>query len=250
MAQRVLARIGFWLGRERFDANVDLPHGEGRPRDLVDAARQLTDLVVERGVTRVVQAGLAVSCRKGCGACCRQVVPISQPEARRLGDLVEGFDEPRQSAVRARFAAAGERIDSAGLRQRLLLPAELSDGERQALAVDYLRLGVACPFLEDESCSIYADRPLVCREYLVTTPAAHCGDPDLGPVVRIPLAGRVSVALGQLEAPTAERGVWWLPLTLALEWAERPAARDESLPKPALDLLRDLLSWLRRTTGA
>jgi Fe-S-cluster containining protein len=34
-----------------------------------------------------------------------------------------------------------------------------------------------CPFLEDESCSIHPDRPLVCREYLVTSPAELCAGP-------------------------------------------------------------------------
>ena len=246
-----MARLGFWLGQERFEAQVTLPENDAaRPADVVAAAQELTDLVVGRGVQRVEQAGLAVSCRKGCGACCRQVVPVSQPEARRLGALVDGLPEPRRSAVRARFVAARERIDAAGVRERLLWPAQLSDAERQTLAIDYLRLGIACPFLEDESCSIYADRPLVCREYLVTTPAEHCAEPDLGPVVRVPLAGRVSVALGQLESPTAERGVWWLPLTLALEWTQtHGAAETEPPPRSAVDLLRALVGWLGQTAG-
>jgi Fe-S-cluster containining protein len=234
----VLARVGFSLGDDKFEAAVPVPDGPARPRDILPAAQALDEAIVARGVK---QGGEAVSCRKGCGACCRQVVPVSQPEARRLAELVATLPEPRQSAVRARFSAARQRLADAGLLDRLRWP----DADPQSLAVDYFRQWIACPFLEDESCSIYADRPLVCREYLVTTPAANCSQPLIAPVVRVKLAGRVSVAMGQLEPTTSERGVWWLPLTLALEWAE--ANQEEPTPRPALELLRALVSWLTHT---
>jgi hypothetical protein len=43
--------------------------------------------------------------------------------------------------------------------------------------VRYFLQGVACPFLEAESCGIHPDRPLACREYLVTSrrPLRHPG---------------------------------------------------------------------------
>ena len=240
-----LARIGFTLGGDRFDAHVEVPAGDARPRDLLPAAYVLTEEIVGRGVQRVAQGGAAISCRKGCGACCRQVVPVSQPEARHLSDVVAALPEPRRAAVRARFTAARERLAASGLLPRLQWPAELSDEDRQTLAVDYFQLGIACPFLEDESCSIYADRPLVCREYLVTTPAVNCARPREAPVVRVPIAGRPSVAMGQLEPTTGERGVWWMPLILALDWAAADTA--EPRPAPALDVLRTLVEWLTRT---
>jgi Fe-S-cluster containining protein len=234
----VLARVGFSLGDAKFEAAVPVPDGLARPCDILPAAQALDGAIVARGVE---QGGEAVSCRKGCGACCRQVVPVSQPEARRLANLVAALPEARQSEVRARFSAARERLSDAGLVDRLRWPEE----EPRALAVDYFRQWIACPFLEDEACSIYADRPLVCREYLVTTPAANCSRPLIAPVVRVKLAGRVSVAMGQLEATTSERGVWWMPLTLALEWAE--ANKEEPPARPALELLRALVSWLTHT---
>jgi Fe-S-cluster containining protein len=233
-----MARVGFSLGNDKFEAEVGVPEGLARPRDLLPAAQALTGAVVSRGVQH---GGESVSCRKGCAACCRQVVPVSQPEARRLADLVAALPEPRQSEVRARFKAARKRLSDAGLVDKLRWP----NAEPQTLAVDYFRQWIACPFLEDESCSIYADRPLVCREYLVTTPAANCSQPLVSPVVRVKLAGRVSVAMGQLETVTSERGVWWMPLTLALEWAE--ANTEEPPPRPALELVRALVSWLTHT---
>ena len=42
------------------------------------------------------------------------------------------------------------------------------------LSSQYFDLQIACPFLENESCSIHVDRPSICREYHVTSPAERC----------------------------------------------------------------------------
>ena len=40
-------------------------------------------------VVGAAEAGREISCRKGCGACCRQLVPISRTEGEALLALVE-----------------------------------------------------------------------------------------------------------------------------------------------------------------
>lgn len=55
-------------------------------------------------------AGACVSCAKGCGACCRQLVAISLVEARALAQLVAETPQPGQSEIRRRFADALRRI--------------------------------------------------------------------------------------------------------------------------------------------
>jgi hypothetical protein len=83
-----------------------------------------------------------------------------------------------------------------------------------------------CPFLEDESCSIYVDRPMVCREYHVTSPAERCAKLFEQPVDRV----EVPVRLGDVITRTAQRlneiPAYSVPLVLALEWSE---AHGESL---------------------
>ena len=242
----MFARLGFSLGDERFSVEAPLPETTAAtPEELLPAAFELVAPIVTRGVE---QAEGEISCRRGCGACCRQVVPISQPEARHLASVVERLPEPRQSQVRARFAAASERLRDSGMLRRLQWPAERTDAERQSLAADYFRLGIACPFLENEECSIHAERPLVCREYLVTTPAAHCALPGQAEVRRVGIAGRVSVAMGQMEPQTAERGVWWMPLVLALDWCGANASYCPPRRNP-VQMLRELVEWLTRTAS-
>ena len=240
----MFARLRFSLHDQPFDVEVALPEHDALPEDLLPAANDILAAVVGRGVE---QSGLPVSCRQGCGACCRQMVPISQPEARHLAALVEALPEPRRSAVRERFAQAHARVAASGLAERIAHPANLDDTQRQSLAIDYFRLGIACPFLDNEECSIYPDRPLVCREYLVTTPAEHCARPGYATVTRVGIAGRVSVAMGQLEPVTEERSVWWLPLVSALAWsAAQPSDQTWSRKNP-LELLRALVDWLKLT---
>ena len=48
--------------------------------------------------------------------------------------------------------------------------------EQRELNLEYWALKIACPFLENESCSIYKDRPIACREYLVVTDPKHCAE--------------------------------------------------------------------------
>jgi Fe-S-cluster containining protein len=237
-----VARVGFVLKGERYEEFAPVPDEPSTPRDLVRTAQVLTEAIVAKGISRTPEA---ISCRKGCGACCRQVVPISQPEARHIAELIEQLPEPRKTQIKARFAAAEQQLDGTDLPHRMAHSDTLDDAERQQLAVDYFRQGIACPFLEDESCSIYEHRPLVCREYLVITPAENCAQPTVEPVVRITLPARMSVALGQLEATTNERGVWWLPLTLAPRWAATHVGEPQR--KPPFDLLRELIDWLTRT---
>ena len=128
--------------------------------------------MTQNAVARSGTAGASVSCRAGCGACCRQAVPIAASEARALAAHVAAMPAPRRDAIKARFAAARQRLAAAGVGADAF--ADTTPERRFVLALDYFRVGVACPFLEDENCSIHPVRPLSCREYLVTSPPAAC----------------------------------------------------------------------------
>lgn len=87
-------------------------------------------------------------CRKGCSDCCYQAVPISLHQAELLA------------------AASGRRLDRhAGLRASEDLVGALERANRWAQAM--LEAPRACPFLVDQACSVYEDRPLTCRTHHV-----------------------------------------------------------------------------------
>lgn len=219
-AKRVVCQLRFRLAGEVVGLEASVPDGPSRVADVLPAVQALTSAVVAAAVRRVEREGKAISCAKGCGACCRQPVPVGEAEAIALAKLVAAMPPERQAAVRSRFDAGIARLAEAGLLERARRMSQMPDDEpRHRLGVAYHRLEVACPFLDGESCSIHPHRPVACREYLVTSPAAHCSTPEERPVDRVALPGKVSVALyrfGDGAGPTPPR---WMPLLLALEWA-------------------------------
>lgn len=199
---------------------MPVPAGRARLIELLPFFRYLTDSFVDLAVENAQAAGATVSCRKGCGACCRQLVPIAGIEAQRLRELVEAMPEPRKSVILARFERARRRLREAGLLEKLLEPNRIKEDVIVALGLDYFREKIACPFLEDESCSIYAERPLACREYLVVSPAEHCANPSAESVRCVKPVVHTARAVRGLNAAWSGHAARWLPLILALDWAE------------------------------
>jgi len=198
---------------------VAVPLAPMRLADLVPQALELADQLSARAAIRDSRDGHAVSCRAGCGACCKQMVPLSVPEVFHLAEQVEVLPPRRRAFIEERFRQARERVERSDIAEALL--AEPYD-ELAAMgaALPYFRLGVDCPFLEDQSCSAYADRPTICRQYVVTTPAAWCVDPDRHPVRQIPIPTPVSRPLARVAAELTGASPRLVPLTLALRWAE------------------------------
>src|SRR5713226_3300444 len=196
------ATLRLTVGTLRITHPVTVPTASVPAAEIVPALQGLVNAVVE-----AAEAGHTVSCRKGCGACCRQLVPVSRTEGERLLQLMETMPAERRAALSARFAAAEAAIDRAGLRER----GERSDRE---LSTAYFALRVACPFLEDESCSIHPERPLVCREYLVTSPAEFCAGERQEGVTPVAVP-KVSAAARGLQ----DEGDEWFPLALLMAWS-------------------------------
>jgi Fe-S-cluster containining protein len=209
---------------------LTVPAGPTTRRRMLPVLQEMTNAVVDAAVQMAEGEGRTVSCRKGCGACCRQLVPLSPTDARRVAELVEEMPGPRRAAVRARFAEARRRLQEAGLLEKLRHTGDWAEGEVRETGLAYFRLGIPCPFLEEESCSIHPDRPLPCREYLVTSPAEECTRPTAETVRCVPLPIKVSRAALRLDDPEpGARHVPWVPLALAPDWAadhpEGPAER-------------------------
>jgi Fe-S-cluster containining protein len=200
---------------------------DARLLDLWSTARDISEELTRASLEQAAAKGKTISCKAGCGACCRQLVPISGLEATALLDVVAKMPKDRQTRVRTRFAAAVQAMEDAGLLDRDTPKGrgELRSHETEPKAQwddisrRYWSLRIACPFLEDESCSIYADRPMICREYHVTTPVAYCETLD-GRTRAIDWPVRMSEVLATTAGRVAGLPQHGIPFTLALEWAE------------------------------
>src|SRR4051812_46922093 len=96
--------------------DLDIAHPITVPSGAVPATAVLPALQgLVNAVVGAAETGKAISCRKGCGACCRQLVPISRTEGEALLALVEAMPPERRRAVRIRFAEAEAAVAGAGL---------------------------------------------------------------------------------------------------------------------------------------
>lgn len=202
--------------------------------------RAISDELTQRGIAREAAAGRTLSCKPGCGACCRQPVPLAAVEARAIAALVAEMPEERQAALTARFKAARGRLAEAGVTTRGAEIAALDTAARDAYGRSYFRLGIACPFLEDENCTIHPDRPLACREYLVTSPASACADPRDDAIRGVPLAGYASKAVTLRSKEVDGHGT--VILVDSLVWA---AANPAPAPEyPGIELALTTIAQL------
>jgi Fe-S-cluster containining protein len=215
---------------------VELPAGPSPRRTLLPALQRLTDAIVGIAHERAAGAGEHVSCRKGCDACCRQMVPLAPAEVFALASYLDGLMPSTVAPVLQRFDQAVETLQAKGLLDALRMRHQLPPPEMQALDRAYFAARIACPFLVDRACSIHALRPLVCREYAVTSDAQFCAHPEADKVRQVVLGARVSQALLK-----GERGAGWVPLVLAREFA---AQHHETLADRPAEALRGILKRL------
>jgi Fe-S-cluster containining protein len=219
------------------EVTAEVPAGQVRLDQVLPLLRQIDDLAIDRAVEQSESAGRPISCCRGCSACCRaQPVPVTPPEAYALWRLVNGMPEPRQSEVRARFADRAQRLIAAGLADVYLnRDPDLSHGGAREVARRYFGLGLVCPFLENDACSIYTERPFVCRQYLVTSPAELCSNPLDNPVEVLPIPIAAATAFQRISTEQLGREQFTIPLVLALEYVERHRAElERTFPSAAL----------------
>ncbi len=187
------------LGDEQMALTVTVPAVPTPLAALLPVFYRLSSALAERGAARAAEQGRTVSCSAGCGACCRQPVPLAPAEARALAAFVADLPEPQQTHVRARFAAAQAAFAAAGVPVRGDNIFGPTQADMRVRVAAYMAAHVACPFLEDESCSIYPERPTICREYLVTSPPENCALPEPETIARVELVGSVSTAVATVD---------------------------------------------------
>jgi len=220
------------IGNQKLKLKLVVPAAEVPPESLLPTLQQLADVVTDGVEKDIRQKGAEISCRKGCGACCRQHVPISPAEARLLADIVENMPEPARDLMKTRFEDAARRLKESGVLDRAMNYHRLPAEEIKAMVLDYFKLGIACPFLEDEACSIHPFRPLICREYLVISPPEYCSTLDEEHLQRPQYPVSVASAFADMEGMRSQGENKYVPLVMSLEWTEQNPDERELRPGP------------------
>jgi Fe-S-cluster containining protein len=225
--QWVTGKIRLSIEGEPLEFQVTVPAKPVKLRKMLPVFQMMTNSIVKMSQISVEAAGEKISCKKGCGACCRQPVPISETEALEIANLVEHLPSKKRQKIEKRFAEAVEHFRKIGWFEKLENTVNAPE-TLQSVVLEYFYQGIPCPFLENESCSIHPNRPLSCREYLVTSPADNCSKPSAEGVKRVKLLFLPSKFLMRIEAKDKKR-LPFVPLIKALEWAKENKHREEIL---------------------
>lgn len=194
--------------------------------ELVPLARSISASMVAISTEHAAREGKTISCQRGCTHCCRQLVPVAPLEAKRLTEVLAALPKEKRQVILQRFADALQKLEAAGL-----LGAKPAQGlralvskETDALAAwndvsrHYYELRIDCPFLENDSCSIYEERPIACREYNAVTSPDLCEafDSAIETIERPVRLGEALTKAGNELARTRDMAI---ALPLVLEWA-------------------------------
>lgn len=241
MASKV---VHLTIGGKPVELNISATTAPVPARAMLPLFRSLSDAFTALSEQLAQSRGQAVSCRKGCAACCRQLVPLTEVEALEMAQLVSRMAEPQRSEVLHRFAVARERLAQAGLLESLANLDQVSPADQAQIGLAYFKLTIDCPFLEAEMCTIHSDRPLACREFQVVSPPEYCSRPQEMKAVRTELLADVSGAVRSMKMSPASRPNRWIPLPLALEWT---AARlNEETIRPGTEWADELMKTLEK----
>ena len=222
----ITGKISLELAGRAVEMEMTVPVNAVKPQRMLPIFQQMTSAFVNMSVTN---ANAEISCKAGCGACCRQPVPLSEIEIYQLSALVQSLEEPRRAVIKKRFADGSEHFRRTGWFDRMkeFTKKEGTESEESvqkrfaATVLEYFYENVPCPFLEEESCSIHAVRPLVCREYLVTSPAENCSRPTAETVCKVELLAKSSKSLRNLVQTEMSVQTGFVPMIFALELAEK-----------------------------
>ncbi len=243
--QAVQVDFTLMVGEGRLDLSTMVPSGPINLTGLLPVLQSIDHAIIDESVRQAEAAGRSVSCRAGCGTCCRQLVPLSIFEAEALGDWIRTLPEEQQQELEQRFHRVLLGLRDAGMLEQILAKDWIADeGVRDQMGAEYFRLGLACPFLEDESCSIHPIRPLSCREYLVTSPAELCADPLRNQIEGIALPLKLSRALFQLGRESEADAAGLIPLVFLFAWMRSGSRPGDSYTGSGPEVLYEVVRRL------
>ena len=242
--------VNLKIGKSTVEMQLTVPKEPVRARRMLPVFRQMANSVVKSGVEEIEKEGKQISCKAGCGACCRQMVPISEIEAFEIAELVENMEEPRRTEVKKRFDDAAKHFFEIGWFERFEAAAFKEVEDRKAVINEYFFEGIPCPFLENESCSIHENRPLICREYLVSSPSELCSNPFSPGIDTITFAIKPSVPLRDLanSKKMKSSAINFMPLILSIEWAKNCEESQEE--KPGREWAGEFFNLLSKKGGS
>ncbi|MBN2531344.1 MAG: YkgJ family cysteine cluster protein [Spirochaetales bacterium] len=201
----------YTLNEEPHKVMLEIPPGKISLDELVSPLHMLYNSII-----MLEMNGKKITCKKGCCACCIQMIPLSIPEVFYLDKLINTLPSAHKKRVKKRFARNKNLLYGSNLLTSLKNPRKV-----RSLDEEYFQLGLDCPFLESGICSIYQNRPFVCREYYVQSPAGLCRSPYTASIQKVKINLNIGALLSSFTAKLLGLASTPVPLIIIPDWAER-----------------------------
>lgn len=134
-------------------------------------------------LSTVTAKGEKITCQKGCSFCCLLYVEATIQECEAIVYYLYHNETTFSSFLqkypqwRERLRENGDLFKTCGQIWRETQDSGYSKEQHQAFKLECKRYGmqnIPCPFLHNDTCSIYEVRPYMCAGFVVTTPAEWC----------------------------------------------------------------------------
>lgn len=189
--------------------------------DIVPLAREFSTKLTTLFLENLREDGETIPCRKGCSACCNYLVPLSVPEIFRLREeLLAMPSDYSVRILRSCLDTAGKILGEKPRGFYLKNSSKSSQPHMGVVSEWYGGLKLACPFLSEDVCILYEQRPLACREHIATGTNLFCQPDHKDESTVAPMPISVVEAVGCLTAELENLDIEAIMLPLAFAWAE------------------------------
>jgi Fe-S-cluster containining protein len=227
------------------DVTLSYTDKSARLGELVPLCRKLADMIVEKVIQHRQKTDSPTACKIGCSHCCHYMIPLSPAEAFRLGEEIQQMPRERKRKTIRSMLIAARRV----LKYRI--PKLTAEGHSEKLQTLNLKIisewynsfQLPCPFLTDNACSIYANRPIACREHLAAGNPAGCKTTSkkIASVIEMPIsiAEVLNEVSNRLESTQTESVI--LPVTIVWQNENTDRAEKTYPAKTMVDTLGNCL---------
>jgi Fe-S-cluster containining protein len=208
---------------------ISVAQKQARLSDITPLARTLSTKLAIMALDRLRGKGEFIPCCKGCSSCCNYLIPLSIPEAFRLREEILALPAEQGRAVFQSCLETAKIILDDKPKEFEITESTETNSQMQInqLSKWYASLKLACPFLSDSLCTSYEQRPIACREYIVTGSSLLCEDECSDESLSVQMPVSVLDCLGQLAAELEQSDIEAVMLPLAMPWVQENLERNE-----------------------
>lgn len=215
---------------------IGIADNQARLSDIVPLARTISTKQALTVLDSLSMNGQSVPCCKGCSACCNYLIPLSVPEVFCLREELLAMSADYSNRILQSCLDTAKRLLD---NKPPIFSSKTSSKSARSrigrIGKWYAGLKLACPFLSDRLCILYEQRPIACREHIVTGSSVSCKIGQRGEPNVVPIPVSILEAVCQLTAELENLDKEAIMMPLAFAWAGDNLPRaDRTWPAVAM----------------